>query len=98
MAETKKKKEPKPGARPWWIGAAMLGGGLITCFLLMANEVQVHRGPMWGSIAMLVAVVGLLELLGVFRRDAQAAEQLPIGETVFGRLAGEPAWMAPRYT
>ncbi len=59
----------------------------------MANEGQVHRGPLYGGLCLLIAVLGILKLLGLLGpADASSPHLL---ETPLGRLPGEASWAAP---
>jgi 4-amino-4-deoxy-L-arabinose transferase-like glycosyltransferase len=79
-------------------GGALFGAGILATFVMMANETQLARGPLWGLLAMLVGVFGLLDLLGLLAPAESDAPAVPVSETALGRLEGEPAWMAPGVT
>lgn len=74
-------------------GIAFVAGALVT-FVLMANEAQIVHGPLYGAITLFLAVLGLLDALGLFLPKGDA---LPLSKTALGQLEGEPAWMAPQY-
>jgi len=86
--------EPKvPGRkRQTAVGAAMLAVGSFTAFILMARPGHVAHGPLWGLAAVLVAVAGLLELIGPLWRGAGA---VPFASTTVWRKEGEPIVMSP---
>ncbi len=79
-------------------GGALFGAGTLATFVMMANEGQLPRGPLWGLLALLVAVGGLLDLLGLLAPGSVEGEPVPVAGTALGRVEGEPAWMAPRVT
>ncbi len=84
------------GAPRWLRGTVIAAAGLLATLLLMANGEQLAHGPLYGMLTMLAATMGLLDALGLFHRDAP--EAVSMGETVLGRLEGEPVWAEPRYT
>ncbi len=90
--ERTKKKLPRHLVR----GGSLFLVGAGATFVMMANQAQLPHGPLWGIFTMLVATAGALDLLGFFR--TVGAEAIPLEKTSWGRLEGEPEWVAPRYT
>jgi 4-amino-4-deoxy-L-arabinose transferase-like glycosyltransferase len=110
MAETKESRAQKKAARPpagssdpatkrrWLRGGSLFAVGSVATFLMMANESQLPRGPLWGILAMLVAVIGLVDLLGLLVPTDRATDSVPLAATMLGRAEGEPVWMSPKIT
>ncbi|MFO0694423.1 MAG: glycosyltransferase family 39 protein [Polyangiales bacterium] len=73
-------------------GFALAGVAGVSAFVLCANAERLPRGPLLGLVLLVVAILGLLEGLGLLvPRDGDR----PVRETaLFGR-EGEPAWVAP---
>jgi 4-amino-4-deoxy-L-arabinose transferase-like glycosyltransferase len=92
--EARRSLEPEPDRAHVIRGGAVFGIGAITTLVLMMNDGQVAHGPLWGSLAMLAAAFGLIDMLGI---TSKAVEATPIRDTVFGVRAGEPPWSAPHY-
>jgi 4-amino-4-deoxy-L-arabinose transferase-like glycosyltransferase len=69
--------------------------GTLVGFFLMSSDEQLPHGPLWGSLAMLLAGLGVLELCGLLRARPGDPD---LGSTLFGAQPGEPLWMAPRIT
>ena len=78
-------------------GAAVATLGLGASFLMMANEEQVHRGPLWGFFALLVGLVGVLDLLGLFRRG-EGGDRVSVRATALFAQEGEPFALGPIVT
>jgi 4-amino-4-deoxy-L-arabinose transferase-like glycosyltransferase len=76
-------------------GAGLLGTGALWTFLFMANEKQIERGPLWGMLTMLLALVGLLDLFGLWRAGG---ERVSWRETALAARDGEPLWLSPVLT
>jgi 4-amino-4-deoxy-L-arabinose transferase-like glycosyltransferase len=76
-------------------GLALLGTGGLWTFLLMANEAQLERGPLWGMLTMLLALAGLLDLFGLWHAGGA---RIPWRETVLAPREGEPIWLSPLVT
>lgn len=74
-------------------GLAVLGFG--ASFLLMASERQLEQGPLWGILAVLLGLGGLLDASGATRRAEGA---LSWRETTLFAREGEPLWMSPVVT
>lgn len=77
-------------------GAALASLGFGAVFLMMANEEQLHRGPLWGMLAMVAGVVGLLDFLGLFRGGE--GERIPWRSTALFAREGEPLVLSPIVT
>ena len=82
---------PRAGRRLVQIAGAMTAVGATALFLLMSHVEQLPHGALFGLVALLVTVAGSLGLAGLWQRDPDA---LPVGQTVFGQLEGEPAMFA----
>jgi 4-amino-4-deoxy-L-arabinose transferase-like glycosyltransferase len=80
-----------------WRGATLFVLGGVATFLMMANESQLPRGPLWGTLAMLLCTGGLLDLLGMLQAKS-VDEGVPLARTDLGRREGEPLWATPRIT
>jgi 4-amino-4-deoxy-L-arabinose transferase-like glycosyltransferase len=81
--------------RDFRLGAALLGVGALAGFFLMCLDEQLPRGPLWGSLAILVAGCGVLELCGLLRARPGDTD---LTGPLLAPLPGEPSWMAPRIT
>ncbi|MCS6797568.1 MAG: glycosyltransferase family 39 protein [Myxococcota bacterium] len=80
-------------------GGSLLIGGSLAAFLMMANDEQLPRGPLWGLLAMLVATVGLLDLLGILLPGGERlSAAVPLARTAWGPRDGEPRWLSPMFT
>lgn len=75
-------------------GTAIATLGLGGTFLLMANEGQVHRGPLIGMLTLFVGLLGLLDALGFFERE----EATPWRSTALFAREGEPLLLSPVVT
>ena len=73
-------------------GLAVLGFG--AAFLLMANEDQLERGPLWGMLAVAVGLAGIVDAFGITRK----VEAVPWRETAIFARDGEPIWTSPIVT
>ncbi|MBX3249788.1 MAG: glycosyltransferase family 39 protein [Myxococcales bacterium] len=73
-------------------GGVLFLVGVVVTLLLMSNVEQLKHGAVFGFVSMLLAVRGLLELLGLMREDEHAR---PWRETVLGQLEGEAKWQQP---
>lgn len=110
MAETKESRAQKKAARApaggtspaanvhLIRGGALFAAGTTATFLMMANGGQLWHGPLWGILTMLVAAVGLVDLLGLLVPTDRATDAVPLGATMLGRAEGEPRWMSPKVT
>lgn len=78
------------------LGLALAVAGTTATFLVMANEGRLPRGPLWGAIALLVAVAGLLVVMDAPGRPKASLRSLH-ESSLFPR-AGEAWWMAPVFT
>lgn len=75
------------------------GGGLfalggIGTFLLMANASQLWHGPLWGFLTMALALVGLVDLLGLL--TPASAETPTLAAVSIEPLDGEALWQSPK--
>jgi 4-amino-4-deoxy-L-arabinose transferase-like glycosyltransferase len=75
-------------------GAAAAWFGLTTTFLLMAYEEQIHRGPLWGLMALLVGIGGVFALMG----SHGESDVVSVRRTAIFDLPGEPLPLAPLIT
>ncbi len=75
------------------LGAFVLGTLLL--FLLQAHSGQVAHGAAFGFVFAVVACIGLMGALGMFRGQTDAA---PFSESTFWQLPGEASWASPRST
>lgn len=88
---------PRPQSRWRWLrGAAVAFLGAGTVFLLMANQDRVPHGTAYGALAILVAVVGLWDAMGLLRRAE--GDDPSLFEHVFGPKEGEAVWASPQAT
>jgi len=78
-------------------GVALCVVGFGVTFLLMANDEQVARGPLWGMLAMLVGTAGVLDLFGLFHRAGGDTERVELRDTALFALEGERWFFAPVY-
>ena len=98
-AATEPARSPGSGVRVHRLrGGALFVLGTLAAFLMMANGGQLWRGPLWGLLSMLVAAVGLVDLLGLLVPTDRATDSVPLGATQLGRAEGEPMWMSPKVT
>ncbi|MCC6874745.1 MAG: glycosyltransferase family 39 protein [Sandaracinaceae bacterium] len=88
-----KKKAPFPAHL--WRGPLVMTVGIVPGFLLMASERQIPGGPGLGIVFMLIAVVGLLDALGLFRPNDEGRT---LAETPLFALEGELAITSPIFT
>jgi 4-amino-4-deoxy-L-arabinose transferase-like glycosyltransferase len=85
-------------------GGAIFATGILLTFLVMANSGQLFRGALVGMVTTLVAVIGLLDLLGLLSTDALRSSARELGPAVDWRATplwhqpGEPLWCAPAIT
>jgi 4-amino-4-deoxy-L-arabinose transferase-like glycosyltransferase len=78
-----------------WLGAGLLALGSLSAFFMMSLDVQLLCGPLWGAIAICVAALGLLELLGMLRALPADSSLMPL---LFAARPGEASYCAPRVT
>ena len=74
-------------------GGIITGLGFFSTFLLMANQEQIHLGPLYGILTSVVGVLGLLDLLGLF--TPAVGERISLRETSLFAREGEPMWATP---
>jgi len=77
-------------------GAALATLGFGGTFLLMANEGQLERGPLWGMLTMGLGIAGLLDGLGLWRRGE--GERIDWRSTALFAKEGEPFALGPIVT
>jgi 4-amino-4-deoxy-L-arabinose transferase-like glycosyltransferase len=77
-------------------GVSLLAVGVIALFLLMANERQITHGSLYGFVALLVSIFGLLDLMGLFANLPDRIVSLT--DTTLCKANGESRWRAPLFT
>jgi len=77
-------------------GVSSLAVGVTVLFLLMANERQITYGSLYGFIALLISIFGLLDLMGLFTNLPDRV--VSIADTPLCRANDEPRWRAPLFT
>lgn len=96
LTKAEKKTAGPARARGPLLGVLVLVVGAAGALLLMMNEAQVTRGPLWGGLLLLAAVGGLLQAMGTFHRDLDGAR--PWTTTSLAAQPGEHRLMAPVVT
>lgn len=84
---------PSPRRLRWIRGGLLTAAGLTGCFLMMANDGQLPRGPLLGLGAMLVAIGGFLDLLGLWAAPTTGGR--PLARSWLVRADGEPWLLSP---
>ncbi|MBN1655947.1 MAG: glycosyltransferase family 39 protein [Deltaproteobacteria bacterium] len=77
-------------------GLLLFIAGITPLFLMMANDKQLPHGTLYGFIALLFAILGVLDLLGLFYQPPPLV--VSIRDTALCRLEGELRWTAPVLT
>jgi 4-amino-4-deoxy-L-arabinose transferase-like glycosyltransferase len=78
------------------VAASVAIASATAVFLLMANEGQVPRASLWGIVALIIAIGGLLKALVLPRGDLPSTDLLSL--PAWRGHENEPVWAAPRIT
>lgn len=78
-------------------GGALLVVGVLSTFLMMANEGRLPHGPLFGMLTMGLAGVGLIDLFGLWRAAPSTHAGADLKTRLFEAREGEPAWSAPKW-